>query len=78
MRVSRFVKISAQVKACAKEDRLEDLGGGNYRIRVKSAPDEGRANIAVIRLIAAHFGVTRARVTLKSGQTAKFKIFVID
>jgi len=71
------LKISVQVKAGAKENRLEDLGGGSYRVRVKVHPVEGRANEAVIRLIAEYFDVPRSRITLNSGQTAKIKIFVI-
>ena len=72
------MKISVSVKAGAKENRVEDLGAGNYRIRVKVLPIEGRANEEVIRLVAEHFSVPRSRVTLKAGKTSKLKILVID
>lgn len=72
------MKISVQVKAGAKENGLEDLGGGSYRARVKAPPVEGKANEAVIRLIAEHLNVPRSRITLKSGKTAKVKVFTVE
>lgn len=72
------MKISVKVKAGAKENHIQDLGAGNFQIRVKVPPVEGRANEEVIRLFALHFRVPRSKVTIKSGQTAKTKILVID
>ena len=71
------MKISVSVKAGAKENRVEDLGGGNYRIRVKAAPVEGKANDALIKVLAEYFKVPRSSIRLCIGRTAKQKVFEI-
>ena len=45
---------------------------------MKAPPVDGKANAAVIELIAAHFGVRKAQVTLKSGASGRLKLFLID
>ena len=72
------MKIAVQVKVNAKESCVEELGDGTYAIRVKARPVDGSANFEIIRLLAKHFKVPRSRVHIKSGQTSKRKILVID
>ncbi len=71
------MKITVQVKAGAKENRVDDLGGGSYRVRVKAPAVEGKANAALIEVLAEHFDVPRSRVRLCMGQTSKQKLFEI-
>jgi uncharacterized protein YggU (UPF0235/DUF167 family) len=47
------------------------------RIRVKAVPDKGKANAAVIALLARALGVPKAAVTLVSGDTARLKSVAI-
>ena len=47
------------------------------RIRVKAVPDKGKANAAVIALLAKAMGVPKAAVTLVSGDTARLKTVAI-
>jgi uncharacterized protein YggU (UPF0235/DUF167 family) len=47
------------------------------RIRVKAVPDKGKANAAVIALLARALGVPKAAVTLVSGDTARLKTVAI-
>jgi uncharacterized protein YggU (UPF0235/DUF167 family) len=47
------------------------------RIRVKAVPDKGKANAAVIALLAKALGVPKAAVTLVSGDTARLKTVAI-
>ncbi len=72
-----MTKIKVQAKAGAKENRVEDLGGGNYRVRVKAPPVEGKANEALVAVIAEYFDVPKRAVRLCSGQTSKQKIFEV-
>ena len=48
-----------------------------YTVSVKEQPVEGRANEAIIKLLAEHFKVSRSRVRLISGATSKRKMFEI-
>jgi len=71
------VKITVTVKANSKEEKIEETGPGEYRLRVKAPPVEGRANEAVIKLLAAHFGVPKSRVEILAGTSSKRKLVSI-
>ena len=47
-------------------------------MRVAEPPEDGRANEAVLRLLAETLEVPRSRVTLVSGQSSRDKIVVLD
>jgi len=74
--VARTLKV--KVKPGSRVDELTALEDGTWQARVKAPPVDGKANAAVIELIAAHFGVRKAQVTLKSGASGRLKLFLID
>jgi uncharacterized protein YggU (UPF0235/DUF167 family) len=51
--------------------------GAGWKVRVTAAAERGRANEAVIALLASTLAVPRARVTLQSGGTSRDKTFVV-
>jgi len=51
--------------------------GDDYLVRVKAQPREGKANEAVIKLVAKHFGVARSQVRITSGLSGRNKIVEI-
>jgi uncharacterized protein len=54
-------------------DALLSLHDGALKIRIGAPPVDGAANEALIRFIAAEFGVGRSQVLLESGQTSRRK-----
>ena len=48
--------------------------GDAWKVRVTEAPERGRANEAVVRLLAEALAVPRSAVTLVSGQGGREKI----
>ena len=48
--------------------------GGAWKVRVTAPPVDGRANAAVLRLVAETLAVPRARVTLVSGHGGRDKV----
>ena len=66
------VKPNSRIEALAK---LED---GSWEARVKAAPVDGKANAALIALIAGHFKVRKAQVSIKSGASGRLKLVLID
>lgn len=52
------------------EWRGEDV---RLAVRVSAPPDKGRANAAVVKLLAAHFNVSKSSVTIISGETRRLK-----
>ena len=47
-------------------------------VRVTAPPVDGRANEALVRLLAARLGVPRGAVRIVAGQTAREKLLAID
>lgn len=71
------MKISVFVKAAAREEKVEKISETEFKVSVKAPAKEGRANWAVERVVAEHFGVSPSRVRIISGQTAKKKIIEV-
>ena len=68
------MKYTIKVKTNAKENAVEEGPGGELRVLVKAPPQEGRANEAVIGMLAKHFEVSKSRVAIVGGFKSKTKI----
>ena len=58
----------------------ETLADGTevLRLRVAAIPDKGKANAAVIALLAKALGVPKSAVSITTGETARLKTVRID
>lgn len=56
---------------------VRDDGSTVLRLRVKAVPDKGKANTAVIALLAKVLGVAKSSMTLVSGETARLKTVLV-
>lgn len=70
------MKIQVKVKANSKTEEVSQEVD-NFIVEVKEPPKEGRANQAVIKLLAEHFEVPQSRVRILSGFKSKNKIIEI-
>lgn len=70
------MKIKVRVAPRSSRDEVVKTGD-DYVVRVKAQPREGKANEAVIKLLAEHFGVTRSSVRITSGLSGRNKIVEI-
>jgi uncharacterized protein (TIGR00251 family) len=70
------MKIQVKVKP---NSRTEDVSqeGASFIVRVKEPPREGKANQAVIKLLARHFRVPKSRVRILSGFRNKNKVIEV-
>ncbi|APG86118.1 DUF167 domain-containing protein [Sinorhizobium americanum] len=61
-------------------DGLETAADGeeHLKVRVRAVPEKGRANQALIALLAKSFGIARNRIALISGDTQRKKILRIE
>lgn len=67
------MKINVKViTRSAREEVVEQAGG--YTVRVRAAPQEGKANEAVVRLLARHFGLPGSAVSIVRGFTVRNKV----
>ncbi|WP_085501296.1 DUF167 domain-containing protein [Paracoccus sp. J56] len=54
------------------------LDGETIRVTVTTVPEDGRANAAVVKLLAKALGVAKSRLVLVRGATGRDKIFRLD
>ncbi len=66
--------IQVKVKPNARTSVLEAQPDGTWLARIHAPPVDGKANEELIRLVAKHFGLRRAEVTIKSGASARMKL----
>jgi len=57
---------------------VETDDDGQLTVYVREPAVDGKANTAVIRVLAEHFGISRSHVELASGAGARVKRFRID
>jgi uncharacterized protein (TIGR00251 family) len=73
--------MTLHVKVTPKSSRdeiVEKLEDGTWKIKVTAAPERGKANEAVCELIASHFGIPKSRVEVIAGNTARLKQIRVD
>jgi uncharacterized protein (TIGR00251 family) len=70
------VKIRVRVIPNSKiEEVIKE--GDTFLARVKEPAKEGKANRAVIKLLAEHFGVTKRQIAISSGFSSRNKVIDI-
>ncbi len=72
-------RVTPNAKATAIDGAMtRDDGTCVLRIRVTAPPDRGRANTAIIALLAKAVGVPKSAITLMAGATGRQKTLTID
>ena len=56
---------------------VEEGDDGSFTIRVRAAPEAGRATEEARRALAAHLGVPAGSVRLRSGARSRHKVFEV-
>jgi uncharacterized protein (TIGR00251 family) len=71
--------VVVSVKPGSRKGPLVEIGNdGELTIYVRERAVEGKANEAVVKLLAKHFGVTPSRVEMVSGATSRVKRFRVE
>jgi uncharacterized protein (TIGR00251 family) len=71
------VTISVSVKPQAKKESVTQISASEYQVAVKATPHEGKANLAVIKLLSEYFSVPKSQIKIVRGHTARRKILAI-
>ena len=69
--------IVVRIKPQSEKNSVEK-DGDLFVVRTTSPAHEGKANSAVIKLLAEYFKIAPSRVTLLRGAVMKEKVFEID
>ena len=68
------MKWFVKAKPRARKEKVERVSENQLHVWVKEPPEGGRANEAIVRVLAAHFSVPASHVRIVQGQTARMKI----
>jgi len=70
------MQIQVKVKPNSKTEELS-REGDSFIVNVKEPPKEGKANQAVVKLLAEHFGVPQSQVRILSGFRSRNKVIEV-
>ena len=70
-------RIAVRVTPKASADRIVEEEG-MLRVYVTAVPEDGKANKAVIALLAKHFGIAKSRLEVVQGISARDKVIVVS
>ena len=67
-----------KVQPRASRDQVVGYREGVLQLRVTAPPDKGRANAAVVSMLAQALGVAKSRVSIVRGQTSRNKVVTVE
>ena len=73
-----YVKVTPKAKAERIKKEMREEGTALYKIYVTAAPEDGKANEAVIKLLAKNIGIAKSSLTIIRGHTSRDKVIKIE
>jgi uncharacterized protein YggU (UPF0235/DUF167 family) len=70
----RMTRLRLRVSPGAKRSEVVGRHGEGWKVRVRAAPERGRANAAVVELLSASLALPRGSISILSGHTSADKI----
>lgn len=71
------ILIDVRLTPRAARDAFDDMKEGRLLARVRAVPEHGRANTALVELVAREIGVPKSTVSIAAGKTARLKTVLI-
>ena len=68
------MRIYIKVVPKSSQNKIEKVAENEYKAWVTVVPEKGKANQAVIKLLARYFKVSKSQVNIIGGRTARTKI----
>ena len=75
---SESCTLSVRVQPRASRNRVGDYRDGTLRVSATAPPRDGRANAAVLELLAEALGVAKSRLRIIRGHAARDKVIAVD
>lgn len=77
------ILLRVQVAPKASRERIEGVqeqadGGAALKVAVTAAPEGGKANAAVVKLLAKAWRLPKSAFEIRAGATARRKVFFIE
>lgn len=62
----------------ARSHSVTEEPNGMLKVKVTVPPEDGKANVAVLEVLAAYFGVKKSKLSIQSGHWQRTKTIVVD
>lgn len=69
--------VSVRVTPRASRNEVRGVADGMLQIRVTAPPTDGKANVAVVKLLSGFIGVPPSKIRLLRGPASRNKQFVV-
>jgi uncharacterized protein (TIGR00251 family) len=70
--------IKVKVTSNSREEKVIGEEEGFLKVKVRAPPEDGKANTALIEVLAKHFNVPKRCIIIQSGYTSRIKQVIID
>lgn len=70
-------RLAVRVQPGARRSEVIGTHGDALRVRVAAPAVDGKANEALVEIIAAHFGIHRRMIAISRGHTSRSKVIEI-
>lgn len=70
-------RLEVKVKPNARRNALTVQEDGSWLAELTAPPVDGKANAALIALVAKHFGCPKRAITVKSGAASRRKVLLV-
>ena len=77
VQTERGIRLPVKAQAGARKNGITGQHDGALKVSVTQAPEKGKANKALAKVIAVELGLKNSQVELGSGATSTSKSFVI-
>jgi uncharacterized protein (TIGR00251 family) len=71
------MRISVRVIPNASKSEIISRDDGEWKIKIQSPPEEGKANKALIQLLAKYFKIPKNAIKIISGEKSRQKIIEV-
>jgi uncharacterized protein (TIGR00251 family) len=70
--------IQVKITPNSSENRVISEENGVLKVKVSAPAEDGKANKALIEVLAAHFKLPKRCIIIKSGMTSRLKQVIIE
>ncbi len=71
------MKIFVNTKPNARQNGVVKVDDTHFEVSVKEPPTNGRANVAVIKVVAEYFDVAPSLINIVSGRASRNKVLEV-
>jgi uncharacterized protein (TIGR00251 family) len=75
---SNFILIDLKVIPNASKDAIDGWKDTRLKVRIRGIPEKGKANKKLIEFLAEQLGISKASISIQSGETSRLKRIRIE